>query len=40
MQHILVVDDDHSARSLISDYLMQQAFRVTAVSSMVTNCGA
>jgi DNA-binding response OmpR family regulator len=33
MQHILVVDDDHSARSLISDFLMQQAFRVTAISS-------
>jgi len=33
MQHVLVVDDDHSARSLISDYLVQQAFRVTAVSS-------
>ncbi|EJJ25288.1 winged helix-turn-helix domain-containing protein [Rhizobium sp. CF142] len=33
MQHILVVDDDRSARSLISDFLVQQAFRVTAVSS-------
>lgn len=31
MQHVLVIDGDHSARSLISDYLVQQAFRVTAV---------
>ncbi len=33
MQHVLVADDDHAARSLISDFLAQQAFRVTAVSS-------
>lgn len=33
MQHVLVLDSDHSARSLIRDYLVQQAFRVTAVGS-------
>jgi len=32
MQHVLVADNDHSARSLIRDFLMQQSFRVTAVS--------
>ena len=33
MQHVLIADDDHSARSLISEYLVQQAFRVTAVGN-------
>ncbi|MBB3445802.1 winged helix-turn-helix domain-containing protein [Rhizobium sp. BK379] len=33
MQHVLVADSDHSARSLIRDFLMQQSFRVTAVSA-------
>ena len=31
--HVLVVDDDSSIRALVSDYLTQNDFRVTAVST-------
>lgn len=33
MKHIVVIDDDHKLRNLLSDYLSQYAFRVTAVKN-------
>lgn len=32
MKHILLIDDDPTIRDLLSDYLSQHAFRVTAIS--------
>ena len=36
MRHVLLIDDDATIRDLLSDYLAQHAFRVTALGDSLT----